>query len=180
MFRSVRGPRGVRVAHFGKRSKNTKNAQKNSRSKTLTWIQKNAQNSSGKHARSLTPPKSLEKACFSLEPQHKSRKNVNITLEVSSTFLVLSYVSTNIAILVAELTISAGRASKTLKNTKSVLCKIFNGARDQWKTLEIWAYSYSNGSTFIVEKLCFRCIWSISIAKSEFEGFSQQQKTRSA
>ena len=128
---SLRGSRSLRVAHFGKWLKNTKNAQKNSRSKTLTRIQKNAQNSSGKHARSLTPPKSLEKACFSLEPQHKSRKNVNITLEVSSTFLVLSYVSTNIEILVAEFTISAGRASKTLKNTKSVLCKIFNGARDQ-------------------------------------------------
>ena len=155
---SSRGLRSLRVAHFGKRSKTTKNAQKNSCSKTLTWIQKNAQNSSGKHARSLTPPKSFEKACLSLEPQHKSRKNVSITLEASSIFLVLSCVSTNIEISVAELTISAGRASKTFKNTKYVLCNIFNGARDKSKTLKIWAYSYSNGSTFIVEKQCFRWV----------------------
>ena len=104
----------------------------------------------------IHPPNSLEKACFSLGPQHDSQKNINITREVSSVVFVLQHVSRNIAILVPELPISAGRTSKTLKFAKPIFHETFNGTRYRCTSRDKSCYSYSNGSTFIVEKHCFR------------------------
>jgi len=58
-------------------------------------------------------------------------KSINIKLEVSSTFLRLLHVCSDIATSGPEFAISAGRASKTLKFAKSTFQQIFNGSRHQ-------------------------------------------------
>ena len=136
--------------------------------KIRTWMAENAQNSSGKHVRSSTSPKSLEKACSSFEPQQDYLKNITIMLEVSSVVLRLRHLWRDIAISVGEWAISAGRASKTLKSLKTTFRKSIETARDRWKTYECSCYSYSNGSTFIMEKHRNHPFPSASIGKTKF------------
>ena len=106
-----------------------------------------AQNSSGTHARSSTPPKSLKKPCFSKLPQQELRTNINISFEVSSTLFVLQHLCTNIKISLPEITISRRRPKTTMKIAKPTFHETIKTAADQWTTTDKSYYSYSNAST---------------------------------
>ena len=111
----------------------------------------------GRHACSFVhPPEITQKKHASPSCHSKNQaKNINISLEVSSSLFVLQHLCTNIKISLPEITISRRRLNKSLKIAKPTIHETIKTAADQWTPTEKSCYSYSNASTIIVEKHWF-------------------------